>query len=178
MKYILFDRDGTLIKDPDDLRVKSVDEIELFDDTISALKRLHENSFVVIIVTNQAGISEGKLSALEFDEINEQFIRLIEPSGIEVPTTYMCPHTAEDECDCRKPLPKLLCQALEDFEIDPKKTFMVGDHRSDILAGRAAGVRTILVKTATGKQDEAPEADFEAQNLTEAVDIIIREQEG
>ena len=85
----------------------------------------------------------------------------------------MCPHVDEDECICRKPDPKMLLQALSDFEINPKDTFMIGDHRSDILAGLGAGVKTILVKTAN-KQDDAPEADYEAGNLTEAVDIIIK----
>jgi D-glycero-D-manno-heptose 1,7-bisphosphate phosphatase len=173
MKYVLLDRDGVLIRDPADFRITSIEKIELFDDTISALKTLHENGFSAIIVTNQAGIAEGVLSETDYDELHGAVVRLIEESGIEVVTTYMCPHAEADECTCRKPEPKMLLQAIDDYELDPNTLFMVGDHRSDILAGHAAGVRTILVHTATGSYEEAPEADYEAENLTEAAKIII-----
>jgi D-glycero-D-manno-heptose 1,7-bisphosphate phosphatase len=176
MKYVLFDRDGVLIKDPVDFRVTSIGDIQLFDDTLSALKTLHENGYAIIIITNQAGISEGRISIEDFDVIQESVVRQLEESGIEVVTTYMCPHTDEDECTCRKPQPKMLLQAITDYELPAEKTFMLGDHHSDVLAGKAAGVKTILVQTATGKQDESPEADFIANNLTEAVDYIIMHQ--
>jgi D-glycero-D-manno-heptose 1,7-bisphosphate phosphatase len=172
-KYVLFDRDGVLVRDPEDYRIKSIDEIDLFDDSISALKTLHDNGFSAIIVTNQAGISEGVLSESDYDEVHGAIVRQLEESGIEIVTTYMCPHTAEDECLCRKPEPKMLQQAIEDYELNSENLFMVGDHSSDIEAGKAAGVQTILVHTATGPYEESPGADYEADDLTEAVNIII-----
>ena len=169
----MFDRDGTLIRDPEDERVESVDDVELFPDTIESMKRLAEAGYGIVLITNQAGIAESKITEAEFDEINDHFIRLLEPTGVVVATTYMCPHGPDDDCFCRKPEPKMLLQAIEDFEIDSEQTFYIGDRHSDILAGQSAGVRTILVETANEPQ-EAPEADFIAKSLTEVVDIVLK----
>ncbi len=172
-KVVLIDRDGTVIVDPPDFRVTSEDKIELFPDSISALKKLADKGFSVIIVTNQAGIAEGKISTEDFERINSEVIRRLAPSGIKVLKTYFCPHGPHGNCECHKPKPKLLLDAAKDFDLNLANTFMIGDHRSDILAGKSAGARTILVRTATGTQDDAPEEDFQADNLSKAVDLVI-----
>ena len=172
MKVVLLDRDGTVIVDPPDERVDREDKIQLFPDSISALKQLADNGFSVILITNQAGIAESRLNQEDFDRINAKVVEQLETSGVKIMKTYMCPHGPDDGCECRKPKPTMLLQAMKDFHLNPTEIFMAGDHRSDVLAGKNAGVRTILVRTAN-VQDEAPEADYQATNLTEAVDTII-----
>ncbi len=172
MKIVLLDRDGTVIVDPPDERVDRDDEIQLFPDSISALKKLSDNGYSIILITNQAGISEGLLDEKEFNRLNAEVIELLETSGIKVLKTYMCPHGPNDECECRKPKPTMLLRAAKEFNLDLPSTYMVGEHHSDVLAGKNAGTKTIFVSTAN-RHDEAPEADYQAQNLTEAVDIII-----
>lgn len=171
-KIVLLDRDGTVIVDPPDERVTSEDKIQLFPDSISALKKLAENDFAVILITNQAGISEGRINEEEFERINQEVVRRLEESGVKILKTYMCPHAKGDGCKCRKPKPTMIFQAAKDFNLDLKKVFYGGDHRSDVLAGKAASAKTILIRTAN-HQDEAPESDFQAKDLTEAVDYII-----
>lgn len=172
MKVVLLDRDGTVIVDPPDERVTSEDKIELFPDSIPALKKLAENGFSIILITNQAGIAEGRINEDDFKRINAEVIRQLEESGIKILKTYMCPHGPDDGCECRKPKPTMILHAAKDFDLDLENTFYGGDHRSDVLAGKAAGAKTVLVRTAN-HQDEAPEADYQAQSLTEAVEQII-----
>jgi histidinol-phosphate phosphatase family protein len=172
MKIVLLDRDGTVIVDPPDERVDRDDEVQLFPDSISALKKLAENGYAAILITNQAGISEGLLDEEEFNRINNKVIKLLQTSGIKILETYMCPHGPNDGCKCRKPKPTMILRAAKDFNLNLPNTYMVGEHHSDVLAGKNAGTKTIFVNTAN-RHDEAPEADYQAQNLTEAVGYII-----
>ncbi len=172
MKYILLDRDGTIIRDPADLRVESEDEIEFFHDTLKSMKLLAENDYAVVMITNQAGISEGLIDAAEFDRINNKVIDMMGRSGVKVLKTFMCPHSVDDGCECRKPKPKMLIDAIKEFELKSSEIFMVGDRKSDIEAGLAAGCKTILVKTANEVQPETG-ADYTVDSLFDAVQIIV-----
>lgn len=172
MKVVLLDRDGTVIVDPPDERVDSEGKIQLFPDSIVALKKLADNGFSVVLITNQAGISEGRLKLDDFNRINNKIIEQLGVSGIKILKTYICPHGPNDGCECRKPKPTMILQAIQDFKLNPAEIFMAGDHRPDVLAGKGAGTRTILVRTAN-VQDEAPEADYQAQSLNEAVDYVL-----
>lgn len=174
MKVALLDRDGTVIVDPPDLRVDKVEKIELFPDSIDALKILAENGFAVVYITNQAGIEEGRLTEEDFWQIHAEVLRRLEPSGVKVLKTYMNGEKNKpDASDWRKPGPKMLLQAAEDFGLDLSQIYMVGDNQSDIQAAINAGARGVLVKTATGTDVTSPDAVYTAKNLTEAVKYIV-----
>lgn len=175
MKVVLLDRDGTVIVDPPDLRVDTVEKIELFPDSIEALKCLADNDFAIVFVTNQAGIEEGRLTEDEFWHIHSEVLRQLEPSGVKVLKTYMNGEKSKpDATEWRKPGPKMLLQAAEDLDIDLSQVYMVGDNQSDITAGIRAGCKGgVLVKTATGVDVVSPDAVYAAQNLTEAVTYIV-----
>jgi D-glycero-D-manno-heptose 1,7-bisphosphate phosphatase len=172
MKLVFFDRDGTLIRDPEDLRVKSEDDIMLFDDSVSALRLLAEDGYSAVMITNQAGVVEGLITAADFERINNEVIRRLEVSGIKFLKTYACLHGADNACECRKPKPLMLLEALKEFEQKACDIFMVGDRLSDIEAGIAAGCGTILVKTGNVPV-EAPSADYTATDLSAAVHYIL-----
>jgi D-glycero-D-manno-heptose 1,7-bisphosphate phosphatase len=171
-KIVLLDRDGTVIVDPPDERVDTVDKIQLFPDTIAALKELATAAYAVIFVTNQAGIAEGRLTEQDFERINNKVIELLAPSGIKVLKTYMSPHGTNDTNDWRKPGPGMLLQAAADFSFNLADTYMVGDRLSDVQAGQRAGAKTILVKTAN-TPIEAPEATHTATTLHDAVRYLL-----
>jgi D-glycero-D-manno-heptose 1,7-bisphosphate phosphatase len=173
MNIIFLDRDGTIIKDPLDERVDKEEKIELFSDSIEALKYLHDNNFAVIIITNQAGISEGRIDEEDFNRIHNKVLEKLAPSGVTILKTFMCPHGPHDGCVCRKPKPKMLLDAAEEFGIDLSKIYMVGDNVSDIDAGINAGTKTILVETATNKKMEAPQATYTAATLLDAVKFVV-----
>lgn len=171
MKAIFLDRDGTIIVDPPDERVDTIAKIQLLPQTLEAFKFLAELEFAVIIITNQAGIAEGRITEQQFIIINNKVLDLLKPSGIRILKTYMCPHSSDDNCECRKPKSTMLLQAAKDFDIDLASTYMVGDHQSDIVAGINAGARTILVETGN-KPVASDEATYTAANLLAAAQYI------
>ncbi len=174
MKTVFLDRDGTLIVDPEDLRVDRIDKITLFPDSIAALKYLADHDFNVVIITNQAGIAEGRLTETEFWEIHTRVLELLAPAGAKILKTYMSPHGENEVNEWRKPGPGMLLQAAKDFNLKLPEIYMVGDSRSDIMAGIRAGTKTVLVKTANHNV-EALEADYTAPNLLDAVQYITKQ---
>jgi len=171
MKIVFLDRDGTVIVDPTDERVDTIEKIELFPDTLDALKYLADNDFAVILITNQAAIAEGRINEGEFQIIHDQALKMLEPSGITILKTYMCPHAPDDGCECRKPKATMLLRAAQEFNVDLSDTYMVGDRQSDILAGVNAGMKTVLVKTAN-MPVASEEATYTAANLLDAMHYI------
>lgn len=175
MKVVLLDRDGTVIVDPPDLRVDKVEKIELFPDSIEGLKYLADNDFAAILITNQAGIEEGRLTEEEFWQIHEEVLRRLAPSGIKILKTYMNGEMKRpDNTEWRKPGPKMLLQAAEDFGLDLSQIYMVGDAQTDIQAGINAGCKGgILVETATGEKVISADAVYSAPTFTDAAKYIV-----
>jgi D-glycero-D-manno-heptose 1,7-bisphosphate phosphatase len=171
MNVVFLDRDGTVIVDPPDERVDREDKIELFPDTLAAMDYLAEHNFAVIFITNQAGIAEGRINNRDFERIHNKVLEMLAPTGIKTLKTYMCPHGPDDGCSCRKPKPTLILQAAKEFDIDLPNTFMMGDRQSDIMAGVAAGTKTILVKTANVPVTSV-QANFTATTLLDAVKYV------
>lgn len=171
MRAIFLDRDGTIIADPPDERVDKAEKIELFPDSIEALTKLATLDYVVILVTNQAGISEGRINEQGFWKLHAIVLEKLASSGIKILKTYVCPHGPHDNCECRKPKPTMLLQASKEFDIDLENSWMVGDRQSDVMAGVNAGTKTILVKTANVPV-ESKEATYTAPNLLDAIEYI------
>ena len=174
MKAVFLDRDGTVnVGVPKYERVSSLDKVELLPNTLEALHLLATLDYGVFFVTNQLGISEGLITMKEFDEINNKILELVAPSGIVILKTYLCPHGEAEDCECRKPKPKLLLDAAKEFDIDLAESWMIGDRQSDVATGINAGTKTILVKTGV-QTVEAKNATFTAPSLLEAVGFISK----
>ena len=171
MKAVFLDRDGTINAGiPKYERVDSIDKVEILPKVMEGLSLLATLDYGVFFVTNQAGLAEGLITQQKFDEINQKVLDLIDESGIVVLETFVCPHGEQDNCDCRKPKPKLLTNAAEKYEIDLANSWMIGDRLTDIRTGINAGTKTILVQT--GSLLEAPEATYTAPNLNDAINYL------
>lgn len=83
--------------------------------------------------------------------MNKIAVTELEQSGVKILKTYMCPHCPDGGCECRKAKPTMVPEAIKDFGLNPSETYMVGDHRSDVLVGTGAGLKTILVHTANAQ---------------------------
>ncbi len=169
-KIVLLDRDGTVVADPPDERIDSVDKIKLLPHTIEALKYLADHGFSVVFVTNQAGIAEGRITQAQFETIHAELLKQLKPSGVQVLRTFVCPHAAEDNCVCRKPKPVLIQRAAKEFGFDPATVYMIGDRESDVMAGLNAGTKAILVTT--GNTAESKEAEYIATDLLAAARYV------
>lgn len=171
MKVVLMDREGTLIVDPPFDRVDAPEKVQLLPHTLSALELLAGHGYGIVIITNQTNIAQGRVSEAGFWNLHGKVLELIKPSGITVLRTYVCPHSADEDCVCRKPKPALLLDAIREFHLVRQHTFMVGDRNSDVVAGINAGTKTVLVKT--GKHPTVAEADYTAHNLLDAAQYIV-----
>jgi len=147
-KALFLDRDGTLVKnvpyngDPS--------RVELFSDTKESLLKARELGFLLVLCTNQSGIGRGLITEEDFFEVQKKFVSLL---GFEFDEVEYCPHSPDEGCPCRKPKPGLIQNAAFKLHIDLSESYLIGDNASDILAGKAAGVKdSILVSTGGGIQ--------------------------
>jgi len=172
MKVVLLDREGTLVVDPHHDRVDAPEKIELLPQTLNGLAYLALHGFRAIILTNQTSIAEGRVTEQGFWNIHNEVLKQLKPSGIEILKTYVCPHNSSAGCLCRKPEPAMLNEAIEEFNLNPSDTYMVGDRLSDVEAGMNVGMKTVLVET--GKRSVvSEEATYTAAHLLEAAQYIV-----
>lgn len=172
-RTVFLDRDGTMAKDVH--YCSRPEDFELFPTTAKAIRLLNEHGFKVIVITNQSGIARGYFTAETLAEIHQKMQKELAKEGARVDAIYYCPHHPDEGCDCRKPKPKLVLQAAKDFDIDLKRSFVVGDLQMDIDLGKAVGCTAILIRDlACG--DRVTLGDVVASSLLEAVQAISRWQ--
>ena len=155
---IFLDRDGVIIKNRSSY-VRNWSHVVFYQSALTALARLSELPYKIIIVTNQSAVGQGLISIATANELNHLIVAKIVKAGGRIDSLFMCPHLPLDHCSCRKPKPGLLVQAAEALSIDLKRSVMIGDAVSDIQAGQNAGVaKTILVLTGRGRSQLMHEA--------------------
>jgi D-glycero-D-manno-heptose 1,7-bisphosphate phosphatase len=170
-RYVLLDRDGTLIAERNYLA--SVEDIELLPNTLAGLKRLAQLNLGLVVVTNQSGIARGYFGWPEIHAIHEHLTRLFADNGVSLAGFYVCPHGPDETCECRKPEPGLARAAAVELNFDPAAAFVIGDKPCDIDLGKRLGATTILVRTGYGAQHAATtNADYVVADLLEAAEVI------
>ena len=184
MKVIFLDRDGVINKYPGDSDyVKSWDEFHFLPKVKSALKKLNDEGFKIFIVSNQAGISKGIYSNEALNLITQNMLKELSKHNVDIAGVYYCMHRPEDNCSCRKPKTGLVDMAINKFkdqglEIQFKDSYFIGDTIRDIETGKSAGLKTILVFSGKEKPENKNKwnilPDFTAQDLSEAVDSILK----
>jgi len=168
---IFLDRDGTIIEDGGYLKDSS--DVVFFPETFKALRRL-QDYFLLFIVTNQAGIAEGRISRRDANRVNRGIVAALAEAGVEITDVYVCPHSRLDDCVCIKPKPYLVQKAAKNYHIDLQWSFVVGDHPHDIQLARSVGARGIYVLTGHGRKHlaELPEDTMIAMGIMEAAEKI------
>ncbi|HEX5167296.1 MAG TPA: D-glycero-beta-D-manno-heptose 1,7-bisphosphate 7-phosphatase [Thermomicrobiales bacterium] len=147
---VFLDRDGVLNENRDQY-VRSWEEFSFLPGTFAALRGLNTLDLPVVVITNQAGVGRGLIPEERIDEIHQRMAAEIARQGARIEQIYWCPHTTQDDCDCRKPKPGLLLRAAEQLGIDLAASVFVGDAETDVEAGKRAGCRTVLVLTGRGR---------------------------
>lgn len=143
-KIIFLDRDGVINKKAEEHDyIKSWDEFEFIDGVAEFIRELNIMGYKVIVITNQRGISLGKLSPYNLENIHAKMLQILESKNAYIEDIFVCSHDI-GKCSCRKPDTGLFLRAEEKYEIDKTKSFMIGDSESDILAGMRYGVKSIL----------------------------------
>lgn len=140
MKKALFlDRDNTLIKDKG--YIHEPEKVEILPGVVEGLRLLREAGYLLIVVSNQSGIGRGYFRVEDFHAVNKRIQELLKPSNVQIDDFFFCPHKPEDNCNCRKPKTGMVKEAVKKWNIDLKKSFVIGDKEIDVLLAANAGCR-------------------------------------
>jgi D-glycero-D-manno-heptose 1,7-bisphosphate phosphatase len=182
-RAVFLDRDGTMIEERGYL--DRLDLVTPFPYTAEAIRRLRRAGFVVVVVTNQAGIARGFFDEAFVRSVHRHLDALLTLEAAVPDAYYFCPHHPDGvveayrvACRCRKPAPGMVERAAEDLGLDVARSFVVGDKWLDVGLARQAGARGILVRTGYGAETaDAPPPDARAERvvptLLDAADYII-----
>jgi D-glycero-D-manno-heptose 1,7-bisphosphate phosphatase len=198
---VFLDRDGTLIRERGFL--ERLEDLQIFPWTGDALRLLKRAGFATVVVTNQSAIARGLIDEPFLHRVHGAIDAHLDSSGGSVDRYYFCPHPpppsalqasgfgaagvsesgverSQQACTCRKPAPGMIERACREMDLDPAQSVMVGDRWTDVACGRAAGTRTVLIRSGEGASDadavppEGVRADAILTNLMEAVGWILR----
>jgi histidinol-phosphate phosphatase family protein len=182
-RAVFLDKDGTLVEDVP----YNVDpgRIRLTPGAAAGLRRLHEAGFLLVVVSNQSGVARGYFAEGALRKVEERLRELLGPEGAPLAGFYWCPHHPQGTvagyataCECRKPAPGLVLRACRELDIDPVRSWLVGDILNDVEAGRRAGCRTVLVDNGNETEwDLSPGRvpHHRAADLAAAADVILAE---
>jgi HAD superfamily hydrolase (TIGR01662 family) len=139
VKGVLFDRDGTIVYDvPYNGDPELVDPVPRAKELLDALRA---RGIKVGVLSNQSGIGRGMITQAQMQAVNDRVDALLGPFD----GWYVCPHAPEEDCECRKPKPKLVLDAARDWALDPAQIVVIGDKTSDVDVAKNAGATGILV---------------------------------
>ena len=171
---VFLDRDGVLTVEAG--YITSRNDLCLFSYSAECIRQIHQKGYYAIVITNQSGVARGLFSESSLQDMNQYLQEII---GVDA--VYYCPHHPEGSvaryrkiCKCRKPETGLLEQACMDFEIDMNKSYMVGDRAGDILTGKKAGIKTVLLESGYGvaRLEEEVTPDYIFPDLQNVMDLL------
>lgn len=172
-KALFLDRDGVINKEKNYLY--KIEDFEFIDGVFEACRYFQGKGYLIIVITNQAGIARRKYTEDDYEMLTEWMIKEFEKEDIKISKVYHCPHHPDfnDKCECRKPKPKMILDASKEFCIALSQSILVGDKNSDIEAGIKAGIkRNYLVKTG----HIIKENRFDVNIIHSLKDLIPRKQ--
>ncbi len=145
-KAVLLDRDGVINRKGSPYYIYKKEDFILNDGIIPALSFFQEKGYLLIVITNQGGVAKGLFTEQDVEKIHEYMIDILKIHGINLTAVYYCPHHPDISlCNCRKPGTLLFEKAIEEYKIDPKASWMIGDSNIDIEAAEKFGIKCILI---------------------------------
>ncbi|KUM53372.1 D-glycero-beta-D-manno-heptose 1,7-bisphosphate 7-phosphatase [Rheinheimera sp. EpRS3] len=159
-KAAFLDRDGVI--NVDHGYVSSPEQFEFIDGVFDACRHLQQQGYLLIVVTNQSGIGRGYYNEQQFHLLTDWMKAQFKSHGVTLTDVFFCPHHPlkanppyQIDCDCRKPAPGMLLQAINKYQLDPSQSLMLGDKKADMQAAKAAGVgRKVLVLSGQSLTEE------------------------
>lgn len=184
---VFIDRDGTMSEEVG--YVNHLSRFKLLQNTAAAIKMLNDAGILAIVATNQAGVARGYFVEDMIGKVHEKLKNELARAGAHLDAIYYCPHHPSagkppyrTDCDCRKPRPGMILKAKDEFDIDLKRSYMIGDKISDVEFGQKLGLKSVMVMTGYGigeyehqHQDWKTTPDFMAEDLLGAVKWIIED---
>ncbi len=170
-KAVFLDRDGVLnwtrVENAKPYAPRKVEDFHLLEEALPSTQALKMAGYLLIVVTNQPDVGNGYVAQGVVEEMNAIMCKALPLDEVKV-----CFHAQDAGCQCRKPRPGMLTEAIEAHDIDPAASFMVGDRQGDVKAGKAAGCHTIFLERGYAESVK-DEADFSCRDLAEATAYIL-----
>jgi D-glycero-D-manno-heptose 1,7-bisphosphate phosphatase len=167
-RLALIDRDGTIIVDK--VYLRDPDGIEFAPGAVEGLQLLRDAGFALVLITNQSGIARGYFDLATLGRIHDRLQSMLAVNELRLEAIYFCPHGPDDGCDCRKPAPGMVTQAMRDLGFSPEEAVVIGDSDADMGAAAAAGVKGVRVAASGGTTSIGAAHDFlEAARLARAL---------
>lgn len=176
IKAIFLDRDGTINANKLGY-TRRIEDFKFISGAISALRELSKSDYKIIIATNQSGISKRYYTKKDLEKLHNWMMSELKKQQVRLDKIYYCPHAPNDNCDCRKPKIGMFLKAGNDLGLNLSKSWFIGDDERDIIAGRNANIKTIKIGRKMQK-DLKLKPHYYAKNLSEAVKIILSDQQG
>ncbi len=180
MKCAFLDRDGVINRDSGYLY--RWEDFEFLPGAVTAMAQLHQAGFTLIVITNQSGIARGYYSEADYQQLTQRMRNHLTAQGIPLTDVYHCPHHPKGsvapyaiQCDCRKPAPGMILQAVKEHGITLSESLLIGDKLSDIQAARAAKIgRSYLVlsENIESRKEDGMEADGVYPSLLACVEAL------
>ncbi len=142
-KVVFLDRDGTLIVEPPDEQIDSLEKLKLIPGVIEGLRLLIDRGFDLVMVTNQDSLGSDRYPRETFEEPQNKLLQILKGEGISFTEIFVCPHTPADNCACRKPKTGLVDQFIKSNNLDLRRSFVIGDRETDVQFGLNLGCRSI-----------------------------------
>jgi len=176
MPVIILDRDGVINEDSDEF-IKSPDEWKPIPGSLEAIAQLKNAGWLVVVATNQSGITRKLFDLDTLHAIHEKMHRMAQEYGGEIDAIFYCPHGPKDNCNCRKPLPGLYDQISRRLNTSLENVPSIGDSLRDIQAAQAVGAQPVLVRTGKGTKTLYAEKGIEDVpvycDLKQAVNALL-----
>jgi len=176
MKLVILDRDGVINFDSDQY-IKSPAEWRPIPGSIEAIARLNQSGYRIAVATNQAGIGRGLFDMGTLNAINDKMMEMVFRQGGRIDALFFCPHTALEQCGCRKPRTGMFEEIAARFHTDLKGVPVVGDSLKDLQAAEQVGAQPILVLTGKGRgtqeAGDLPKKTIVFENLADAARHLV-----
>jgi len=157
-KLIVLDRDGVINEDSD-AYIKSPDEWHAIPGSLETMAKFNKADIKVAVITNQSGVARGFFTEKTLQAIHKKMLTELKKVGGHIDAIVYCPHHPDDNCDCRKPKPKMLLEILQQFNVTPEETLVIGDTIKEVQMAKTVDCDVILVKTGKGKRTIKKHAD-------------------
>ena len=169
MKIVFLDRDGTIIVEPPDEQVDSLEKLELLPGVIQGLRLLQDRGYSLVMVSNQDNLGSSAYPTNTYERVQNKLMRLLQGEGIQFNAVFVCPHGAYEQCSCRKPKTGLVDEFIRTNNVDLLHSFVLGDRETDVQLARNIGCNAVCLTS-----DEMTRADYRTESFLDACRYIVR----
>jgi len=170
-KAVFLDRDGVINKEVGFLH--KIDDFVFIEGVFEACRYFQSIGYIIIVITNQSGIARGFYSEHNFQALNDWMLKQFAEKNITILDVFFCPHGPESNCSCRKPMPGMLLEARDKFNINMVKSWMIGDKETDIKAAKSGGIQnTILLNSGHVINADKTDAKYILKSIKESINFI------